>query len=159
MRCPDCSKFVGLENQDPEINSLEAEFADEQTVSVSVSARHVRACADCGTELKAVDCDDEQTVEVSAFEGYTNLNEAQKAGLKIAIDGRADAELEVEEGGASADEGGGGRYKKNIVTVIIPFTVTLTADPEPEEGWEKISLTHSGEFKFENAASSYDEQV
>ena len=47
MRCPDCNKFVGNDEQDPDDVSVDV---DEHGV-VTVTARIVNACAECGTDL------------------------------------------------------------------------------------------------------------
>jgi len=47
-RCPNCSKFVSLEAQDPEVQSCDVEL--DGTVSAEV--RLVLACAECGDEGK-----------------------------------------------------------------------------------------------------------
>jgi len=47
MRCPDCNKFVGNEENEPEVESVEVD--DEGHVNAEV--RIVNACAECGTDL------------------------------------------------------------------------------------------------------------
>lgn len=55
-RCPDCNKFVSLENQDPEVESLELDVqrnADGPVgLFVSAEVKICRACQDCGTEIR-----------------------------------------------------------------------------------------------------------
>jgi hypothetical protein len=46
-RCPDCNKFVALQEEDPEVQSLEVD--EEGTVTAEV--RIVNVCANCNTEL------------------------------------------------------------------------------------------------------------
>lgn len=46
-RCPDCGKFTSMETLDPEIQSVSCEPGE-----AGFSVRIVRACADCGTEMK-----------------------------------------------------------------------------------------------------------
>lgn len=45
-RCPDCNRFVGLEFQEPEEESLEYSEGE-----ITMTVRLVLACADCGGEL------------------------------------------------------------------------------------------------------------
>ena len=52
MRCPDCNKFVGYEEQDPEVESLE--ISDGHVDAV---VRIVNVCQDCSTELKEAQLD------------------------------------------------------------------------------------------------------
>ncbi len=65
-RCPDCNKFVSLEEVEPEVNTLEV---DEEGI-IEADVRIVNACADCGTELKeyTFDFDGESDDLQSAFE-------------------------------------------------------------------------------------------
>lgn len=129
MRCPNCAKFVGLETQDPE-----AEDPSVDGGAVTVEVRVVRACADCGTELKEV------TVECSG-----ELDE----GVASAHDGEGH-ELELEVASTSAEESGGGRYKKNIIGVDVEVTVTCSC-----EKLENCVVTCHGE----EAAGSFEEMV
>lgn len=54
MRCPDCNKFVGNEQAEPEINldaSLQGVGSDPGDANVTGDVRLVLQCADCNTEL------------------------------------------------------------------------------------------------------------
>jgi len=103
MRCPDCSKFVSLELQEPEENS--AEF-DPQTGTIEAEYRLVRNCADCGTELK------ETTISLS---GEVDVAEHQGEGHELTA-----------EFTAEATEDGGGRYAKSYFGVSCICTVTCS---------------------------------
>lgn len=53
-RCPDCNKFVPMDQGDPEVNDVNV---DGNTVTVSV--RLVNNCGECGTELTEASVDGE----------------------------------------------------------------------------------------------------
>lgn len=53
-RCGDCNKFVSLEEQDPEVESVDYDGGE-----VRATVRIVNECAECGTELR------ESTLEMS----------------------------------------------------------------------------------------------
>lgn len=57
MRCPDCSKFVSFDQQEPEIE------ADLDGETVTGTVRLVLACAECGGELKEANLDFEADVD------------------------------------------------------------------------------------------------
>lgn len=100
-RCESCQKFAALETQEPEIDGYEV---NEDGV-VTVSARLVRSCADCGGEMKETNFDLEGTVE--------DLCACKKR------------ELDVEEAESpEIIEEGGGRYAKSFYGVKCVATVT-----------------------------------
>jgi hypothetical protein len=112
MRCPDCNKFTGLENGEPEIST-----EDLNSGSVNLEIRLTRNCADCSTELKeyTFSIDNEHEKELNAHladkhEGVTDL----------------DASFELVMDDFSADESGGGRYKKNMISIAGGYTVKCT---------------------------------
>lgn len=150
MRCPDCCKFTGLENQDPEVDNIEVEgFRDG--FEIRISGRHVRACAECGGELKAVDFEEEFETPFSVFKDWNTLTPEQQ---KQFCEGLATGDItpEIEETGATVDESGGGRYAKNIITITVDWKLTVALPDGPE-------LTHEGQSEIENAAGDYEEQV
>lgn len=68
MRCPDCNKFVGNDEQEPEVESVEVEADDAEAATnatVTASVRIVNACADCGTELTEATLDLEAEVPLT----------------------------------------------------------------------------------------------
>lgn len=69
MRCPDCNKFVGLDEADPELD-----LSVEDAV-VSGTVRIVRTCAECGQELKEASFD----VEVDLSDDLTPIGEGESA--------------------------------------------------------------------------------
>lgn len=69
MRCPDCNKFVGYEEGEPEIElSLDAPTPEDvnPVAVVTGEARIVLSCGECGTELKEATLTFESQVEVPA---------------------------------------------------------------------------------------------
>lgn len=167
MRCPDCSKMVSLDFGDPEIEdfSCSVELDDEGNLvaELSASARIVRSCADCGTELK------EATLDLS-YEGVALGHDL----LVGALGGVAHVEAvpEGERGGNtpkpwrwakghsprqpgsepdSVDqvEEGGGRYKKSY------FGACVSVEVECECG--EVLCTVEATDKV--AASAMDEMV
>jgi len=143
-RCEQCSKFVSLETAEPEVNSV-----DIAGTTVTVDARSVRNCAECSTEMKSLDLNEDHELELSQFEGWADLGESRQAQLKEAWDA-GNIEVEVEDGGgAETSEGGGSRYQKNILTTTLPFTAKFS--------WEGLDFTFNGSVTCEHAASEYED--
>lgn len=142
MRCPDCNKFVGMENGDPEVNSLEVGEVEEAGVcTVTAEVSLVRNCADCSTELKRADLEAEVQVE---------LGEAKaKCASPKAKDGAH--ELSVSELSSEATESGGGRYAKNLIGFTLDFKV------ECEN--EGCDLAVDGQAEDSLPASGFEESV
>jgi hypothetical protein len=132
MRCPDCQKFVSLETQIEDPNpDVEFEFHAERLIAngtVHVS----RMCGECGQELKAADIEFEVDLEVTEL---LTLSEEQRDEIAVTIE-------------VSETEGGGGRYKKNMVG----FSGTLTAALG-----ERVLVTY--EVAEAVAASEFEEVV
>ncbi len=143
MRCPDCAKFVGMENGDPEVNLLEVGEVEEGGSSCTVTAEVslVRNCADCSTELKRADLDTEVVVELGD-------NKAKCESPK-AKDGQH--ELSVSELSCEATESGGGRYAKNLIGFELDFKVECE-----NEGCE---LAVDGTVEDALQASGFEESV
>jgi len=148
MRCPDCNKFVSMETQEPEINTLEVENCDGE-ITVTIDGRTLRNCADCGTELKAVDWCDSDSLNLSEFDGWDKLSPEQQNSIKT------ECSPEVEENCCSIEESGGGRYKKNIISTIVGYEITVPVQNHPDVS----ALKFEGCFRFDNAASEFEEQV
>lgn len=133
MRCPDCNKFVSLENEEsPEVEpSVEV---DSGRVSIGGTVSLVRVCADCSTELKSCEAgvDDEASVEIPK----EHLGEGH------------DMDVEIEVG--SVDESGGARYKKNIITANLSYTMRCSCQKREDKPLAEGDLTASaaaGEFE------------
>lgn len=109
-RCESCAKFVGLELQDPEVDSLDIDAEGGITAQVRI----VRNCADCGTEMKEATFDLELEVPED-----------------IVADHKGEGhELEVEEDGIEMIEEGGGRYKKSYYGAEVKCTVSCSCQKE-----------------------------
>lgn len=154
MRCPDCNRFVSMDNGDPEFNSLDAVLSGSD-VHVDASVRSVRNCADCGTELKSLDLDLEADIPLSGFEGFKELSAEDAQCLLDSADASMDDfNVESEEGSTSLDEGGGGRFKKNMITTRAEVNLTVEWERGPDD---IVKLTKNHEMTSENAASEFDE--
>lgn len=153
MRCPNCNKFVSLETQDPCCDEIDIEFsktaADDGTFTVTASGTTDRNCADCGDLMKQVSWDMEAEIELSDVKGFDELEDEAKKTLVEAIE-LGTAEHKVEEQGTSAEESGGGRYKKNIITSTVEYFVEIN--------YGELKLTQAGNMSVENAASEFEEQ-
>jgi len=147
MRCESCCKFVSMENAEPEVNSLDASFSGT-VVTVSLDYRHVRACADCGQDLKDINETEELEVGIEDFSGYEEATEKARDAVKAALEDGS-AEVEVEEDGSDVSEAGGGRYQKNLITVSVSFNLTVKAGD--------YEIKHTGTLSAERAASEYCE--
>lgn len=136
MRCPDCQKFVSLENGDPETNSLEVEDTDDGAI-VTAEVHLIRNCGDCGTELKAADVEGDEDIQ------FDNLHCPAKNGDDTSHD------LVVTELSCDVDESGGGRYKKNIITFDLEFKIACN----------DCDLEVKGNVRGDEAAGSFEESV
>jgi len=105
MRCPDCQKFVSMDTAgaDECVDvSIEIDSLENSTVSVACEVRVTRVCADCGTELKELTFDIEETLEVTL------------AGRKLTEDELNSLHASLDD--VDTSESGGGRYAKNIIS-------------------------------------------
>ena len=136
-----------MENGEPEVN-FDSPTIEGTTVNVSADFHHTRNCADCSTELKSVDDNVGEEFDIEDTDEFKALPEDDRKSLKEALTS-GEAEVEVEDDGSDASEGGGGRYAKNIITVTAPFTATVTCGEK--------TFAFKGELKMENAASNYEE--
>jgi len=145
VRCPNCSKFVSMENGEPQVSSIEAVLRGGD-VEITAEADHTRNCADCGTELKSISISFSENVSLKDLEKPDEMSEADfekwKSGLK-------NAEVEIDEDGSDSDESGGGRYAKNMIGVTIDYELKITSN--------KVELKKTGQLREENPASAYDE--
>lgn len=147
MRCPDCSKFVSMDNGEPEVSNVDTNFSEGE-ITVTCEIHHTRNCADCGTELKSIDETAEASCRLNEFADYGSLKvvDHQKIAKDI-NDGKIS--IEAEDEGAEAEESGGGRYAKNMIAVRVPITVSFIYNGKV--------FKHSVECVTENPASAYEE--
>lgn len=121
MRCPDCNKFVSLENGEPEEQSLEIEHHDGNIFVVNGEFRLARTCADCGAELKEASF---------LFEFETELEGVMEEERE---------NVSVEADGVEVNESGGGRYAKNLFSLSGSFRIATherelkTVDAESDQ--------------------------
>ena len=159
MRCPDCNKFTGLETQEPELNTIESTYSNE-TFTITADGRTVRQCADCGTELKALDWQQEMYVDLDRLfecEAGKALSPEQVEYVKKALEEET-ANVHIEDTGTEQEESGGSRHKKNIITSCVNFEITVTVHDVP--GMDKdLELVYADQVRSENAASEFEEQV
>lgn len=156
MRCPDCSKFVGLELQDPEDINLDVESTldgDQLSLSVSMTARIVRNCAECGQELKEANIEANENVEIEActiIKCVRVVGEA-KVGDLDSYDWLDDkhGEPEINETNVEQIEEGGGRYAKSFFGANVSYVVKCKCG----------ETLHEGEISDKCAASSMEELV
>jgi len=115
MRCPDCNRFVGNEEQDPEINEI---FVGDDG-HVTVEARIVNACQDCGTEL---------TEATFSLEGEVDLNKHQGEGHEV--DAEEESSTRTSRSGYFDKKKGwvpsGGRYAKTFYGLSVEIGVTCS---------------------------------
>lgn len=123
MRCPDCNKFVGLEMQDPELEDIQVETSDPGFATVTMTVRIVRACAECGTELKEATLEIEETVDLQ--EALKALDEGTRAKLLTEDGDWGEEVLEIEESGVEQIEEGGGRYAKSYFGAQVTFEINF----------------------------------
>lgn len=114
MRCPDCNKFVGLENGDLEADLSVESDGDKGTVTGTV--RVVRNCAECGQELKEANFDVDESFDIP---------EAHRG---------EDHDLDVEVLDEEVTESGGGRYAKNNVGYSLTAAVTCNCEAAQKAG-------------------------
>lgn len=114
-RCPDCNKFVALEQEEPEVEAEVSEEREtgkaESSVIVSGNVQLGLSCADCGTGLKGTDLDFEAE-EVEFLHKTADCT----------------GELEVYAEGESSDRYEGiGRYAKHFYGADIRAKVSCVA--------------------------------
>lgn len=132
MRCPDCNKFVSLDFNDPELDT-EPEF-DHGGEQITAQIRIVRACADCGTELKGYDFD----VEIPT--DHLDVHEDEE---------KADVDLSWSD--PSQLEEGGGRYAKSYygaeLEVVMKYTDSNGERQKETLNWsDKVPASHMEEL-------------
>lgn len=128
MKCPSCNKFCGLEMQDPEVNGVDFDASDLDSITLTAEVRIIRNSECCGDEVKEYNFSAEADLDA-------DLIEKMKA-VKLA---NPDVEFEATEGEAEIVEEGGGRYKKSYfgfrLEVAVGYnkpTTQRTADEQTE---------------------------
>lgn len=126
--CPNCSKMVSLDFQDPEVNDLELNVEGRK---ITASVRIVRQCADCGTDMK------EATLDVDLEVPKCNHDDGK--GLPhVLVD-------EVEESLSQLEEGGG-RYAKSYFGAEGEFKVKCACGQAIAVQWsDKVAASEMEE--------------
>jgi hypothetical protein len=152
MRCPDCSKFVSMDNDEPDLEEISIEGA-----TVSANVRLQRNCAECGTTLKSGSLEMEDDLD-----GNENLVEhlpctecgvVGKASPGCAnkdFDHETGHELSVADINVEGTEEGGGRYAKSYFGAEVTYEVTCSCTRKS---------VHEGVLSGRMAASEMDEEV
>ena len=109
-RCPDCSKFVSHEEQEPEIE------VEMDGSAVTGTVRIVNACQDCGTELT------ECTFDV--HEEITDADAHKGGGHAMSV------EVSLEERTSRAE--GRGRKPRTFYGFSFHYIVTCSCTPGEE---------------------------
>lgn len=127
-RCEQCQKFVSLELGEPEVDSENIDTDGQIEVSITLT----RNCADCGSEMKSYTYELEATAEIEGHKGEGHT-------------------LELELDTPEADEGGGGRYAKNMISVEVGATVRCSCQDKDADLLWSDTLTDSA------AASDFED--
>ena len=160
MRCENCSKFVGMENGDPEVQSLDME-RDGDTWTVTAEVRGTRCCAECSTELKELSISMEQEFKLEGnlaleqWDEWDKLTKEQQEGVRaeIAKDDVTTVLVSISEGDAEASESGGGRYAKNMIHTELDCDLVMEVTlPDGD-----VRLQNSLILFSDNAASEFEE--
>lgn len=150
-----------MDNGDPELEQgpeltfhMRSKKTDGKEIlahfDVTATVRGTRNCADCGNTLKELSMDMDGTAELAQFEGWKELTPDQQGEVQGRLEaGTVEPDAEAEEG--TVDESGGGRYKKNLITTVVPYNITI------EDSELGIKLTYNGELSYEAAASEFEE--
>jgi hypothetical protein len=137
-----------MENGEPQVSQIDAVYSNG-SFDITAEVEHTRNCSDCGTELKSISHGMEISVNLADMEEFKKLSADDQKKLLAALEnGKAEVECS-DDGSGDAEESGGGRYAKNIITVRVNYELTISFD--------KIELTHSGELEEQSPASAYDE--
>jgi hypothetical protein len=126
MRCPDCSKFVGLDTDgDPEVGL----DMDGATGQVTGEIRIVNACAECGSELTEVNFNVEVDFPAAEAHMAANVNASGEPG--------GDHELELEDAEITRTERseGKGRGAKTFYGAEGTLTVKCKCGFSEDQAW------------------------
>lgn len=144
MRCPDCMRFRSLDFGDGEVDSIEIDVGkatDGKTMAtINAEVRIPRNCQECSTEMKVGSYSSEVEVEIE-----------QPKCTALEEDGQTPKphDLSIEaDGEPQPDEGGGGRYKKNMISYTLDFVISCGV----------CDFTQKGYIEDAMAASEFEEQ-
>ena len=138
-RCPDCNKFVGYDEAEPEVNSLEI-----NGTTITGEVRVTLNCAECGTELRESNFEPEIELEFVGLNPEELTKHFDDEGLPREgheVDVEGDAEF------MSRTEGKG-RGTKTFYGYNLNYTVTCSCQEE---------AIHSGSMDDYCQASSFED--
>jgi hypothetical protein len=136
MRCPDCNKFVGNEEQDPEVNSTDVDCDG----NVSAEVRIANACTECGTELTEF-----------TFNTDADAPEEVTRHIEKCHDDENPANLEIEEGTCerTTRTEGKGRGARTFYGYTLSYTITCSCGKVADADGNVVD----GEFSAEGEIS------
>jgi hypothetical protein len=123
--------------QEPEVNSVELNADDLDSVNVSFDVRIVRNSECCGDEMKEY-----------TFSGDEDVPDEIVQKMREAKTANSDVEFEAQDAGVETLEEGGSRYKKSYYGFALTVDVYYskpTAQRTPEEQAELTKLTENYE--------------
>lgn len=123
-RCPDCNKFVGYEQAEPELDlSVELDKAEDGTpegADVTGSVRMVLNCAECGSELA------EASLDINDCNVALEHKEAESHDVEV-VDESADANDRYD-----GKPGTPSRYRRHYYGADISGTVQCSCGAKAE---------------------------
>jgi len=156
--CPNCNKFPTLENGDPEVENLDVNWDGEGGFSVTGSVRLTRTCSDCSEAMKELNDNLEDSVSLKGFD-WKKGNKPFEPDIEMVKKelNEGGGSVSIESGDGSVNEMGGGRYKKNMIEAVIPYTITISLPGDP--GDDEVEGLYSSDIKLANPAGAYEECV
>src|SRR3989304_1577028 len=120
MRCPSCNKFVGNDEQEPEVESVEVEHDEAGTATVTASVRIVNACADWGEELAEATLDLETQVTLEP----ANHKCPGEGGAEPSLDLEAEETSSERTNRSDGKPGTPSRYRRTFYGAKVEASVT-----------------------------------
>jgi hypothetical protein len=128
-RCNNCNKFVGLDlAEGADVESIDVS-GDEEGITVELSVRFARVCAECGDDLREGTAEVTHTISVADL-----IAEESKIKPFVGVNGKLvdDIEWSIEEGDVEVEEGGKGKDRQAVAHVEVKLTATLLDDDDEE---------------------------
>jgi len=159
-RCGDCNKFVGFEEQEPEINSIDIDEDGHVTVEVCI----VNACDQCGTELTEANFNPEND-HAEDCKGHTVGTYPEGEEHKLSVE-ETDSERTSRSDGKP---GTPSRYRRSFYGFVLHYVITCSCgklgkmisapkvEGQTSESAEVFVEGISGEVEDEEQASGMDE--
>lgn len=154
-RCPDCNKFVSLETPEPDEEAFDFQIT-EDGVDIQATLQQNRECAECGTVMKSYCHDLEESIDWETIgvklDGWSLPDLADFALLWESENTKSTFLVEVTSDGTSVEEGGGGRYAKNMITSELSYTINV------QRKQSAYDINYEGTLKGEAAASEFEDE-